>query len=489
MLIRSLVVTTALLSSTALGHAAEGKALLDQLVGMAAIGGTKISWASINEENSSSFVLSGVTVEKKDGNNITIDSIAVRGLNNVNGRIAYDSIAVSNMRGPTKSGGNVAIAGIASTGGDWPFDIWAGGLTPEEKRERIKFGNFSVNGIAIDDKEVKVTLDAVTMTKADIPLDFRYEPEAGKNAVGEPASPLTFDTFAVNGLNGSQAVVDFGMTSFAIKDASFPTTLNATMSDWMKIYSVFSVNGVKAAMSGTPVFAMDNFSGTITPPDAGGTASSSSQLSGLMVNLKAIPDPQAQQVINALGYEKVEGSMSGVGTYNLTTGRATADDIVLKFKDMFDLSLDYAITGYTAEVAQKIQQAQFEIAAGKPQMEAFGSILGDLGGVKLETFKMALTDHSLTGRLLDFQASQMGTTGDQLAAGAPMMIGMGMGGLQMPALTEMVTVAVGKFLKEKGTITVEATPAEPTSIVNVVMAGQADPKKIPEMINLQVSAQ
>ena len=92
-------------------------------------------------------------------------------------------------------------------------------------------------------------------------------------------------------------------------------------------------------------------------------------------------------------------------------------------------------------------------------------------------------------RLLDFQASQMGTTGDQLAAGAPMMIGMGMGALNMPALTEMVTSAVGKFLTEKGTLTVRAMPTEPVSIVNVVLTGQRDPTKIPDMVNLQVSAQ
>ena len=69
-----------------------------------------------------------------------------------------------------------------------------------------------------------------------------------------------------------------------------------------------------------------------------------------------------------------------------------------------------------------------------------------------------------------------------------MMIGMGMGALNMPALTEMVTAAVGKFLTEKGSISVRAEPAEPVSIVNVVMASQADPTQIPKMLNLKVTA-
>ena len=52
----------------------------------------------------------------------------------------------------------------------------------------------------------------------------------------------------------------------------------------------------------------------------------------------------------------------------------------------------------------------------------------------------------------------------------------------------LVTKAVGQFLKTKGTLTVEAAPTEPVPIMNVVMTGQADPTKIPEMINLQISA-
>ena len=114
-------------------------------------------------------------------------------------------------------------------------------------------------------------------------------------------------------------------------------------------------------------------------------------------------------------------------------------------------------------------------------------LLPILANLKLSDFKLGLTDRSLTGRLLDFQASQMGTTGDQLAQGAPMMIGLGMGGLNMPDFTEMVTKAVGSFLQNKGTLSVEAVPAEPVSIVNVVLAGQADPTKVPEMLNLKIS--
>ena len=83
----------------------------------------------------------------------------------------------------------------------------------------------------------------------------------------------------------------------------------------------------------------------------------------------------------------------------------------------------------------------------------------------------------------------MGTTGDQLAAGAPMMVGMGMGGLGMPGFTDMVTTAIGSFLKDKGTLSVEAQPEDSISVLDLVMTSQTDPKKLPEMLNMQVRAQ
>lgn len=489
----SATLAAALVFSSQQVYAAEGKLLLDQLVALAGVEGTKITWGSITEEDASSFTLFDVNMEDKKGEVTTIKTVSVRGLKDANGRMTYDSVSLVDVRGTTDDDGEVAIAGIGSSNGDWPSGIWEDGLTAAEKRQRIKFGNFSISGIAVSDPNVNMTLDSIVMTNADIPLDFRYEPGNDGDTVGEPAAPLTFDQFSVVGLNGTgktddQQDVDFEMGAFNLSDVNFPTSVDASIFDWMKIYSSMSMSGIAASMSGEPVFELERIAGTIAPPDGTGTVETVSELDGLFVNLKAIPDPQAQAVFGELGYDKVEGSMGAVAAYNPNTGRATLFDTSIKLVDMFDLYIDYAITGYTAELAQKLQKAQMEMSTGKDAMQAFGPMLAELSGIKLETFGIELEDRSLTGRLLDFQAKQMGTTGDQLAAGAPMMIGMGMGPLNMPGLTEMVTAAVGKFLTEKGSISVRAEPAEPVSIVNVVMSSQADPTQIPKMLNLQVTA-
>ena len=493
MYIRTAALTTALLLGSSTAHAAEGRKLLEQLVALAGVEGTKITWGSLAEENSDSFTLFDVEILDQDGEKTTVKTINVKGLKDANGRLTYETVAFVDVNGTTEDDGNFTVAGAASSNGNWPSAIWEDGLTAEEKKQRIRFGNFSLSGIAVKDETVNLALESIVMTNADIPLDYRYEGDESMEVAGDPADPLTFDQFSVIGLSGSGKAdnnqnVDFGMSSFSIANANLPTAVESSMQDWMKLYSALSITGISAAMDAVPVFRVDNLSSTISPQDAGGTVSANSQLNGLYVNLAAIPDPGSQAVFKEIGYDKIEGNMSGTASYNPQTGRASVYDTSIKLAEMLDLAFDYAISGYTEEVAKKFSKAQVEIAGGKDQMQVLAPMLAELSSVKLESFGIELTDRSITGRLLDFQATQMGTTGDQLAAGAPMMIGMGMGGLNMPALTEMVTSAVGKFLSEKGTLSVRAQPEQPVSIVNVVMASQSDPTTIPDMINLQITA-
>ena len=84
-------------------------------------------------------------------------------LKDANGRMTYDTISLVDVRGTTDDDGDVAIAGIGSSNGDWPSGIWEDGLTAEEKRQRIKFGNFSISGIAVSDRSVNMTLDSIEL--------------------------------------------------------------------------------------------------------------------------------------------------------------------------------------------------------------------------------------------------------------------------------------------------------------------------------------
>ena len=68
----SAALAAALVFSSQQVYAAEGKLLLDQLVALAGVEGTKITWGAINEQDSRSFTLSDVQIVDKDGEKIIL---------------------------------------------------------------------------------------------------------------------------------------------------------------------------------------------------------------------------------------------------------------------------------------------------------------------------------------------------------------------------------------------------------------------------------
>ena len=84
------------------------------------------------------------------------------------------------------------------------------------------------------------------------------------------------------GLNGNGQGVNYQMGSFTLNNVNFPTSVNANISDWMRVFSSFSVNGIKASLAQLPVFALDNYGGTISPPGDSGNIVVKTNLDGLM---------------------------------------------------------------------------------------------------------------------------------------------------------------------------------------------------------------
>ena len=150
--------------------------------------------------------------------------------------------------------------------------------------------------------------------------------------------------------------------------------------------------------------------------------------------------------------------------------------------------MPFSIGGYTIELVKKMQElnekmeGMSEEEQGKVSLQAFKDL-------DLRNFTFSFKDDSLTGRGMKFAATQMGQPEEQLTAAAPMMIGMGMGQLQMPELTAMVSDAVGKFLAKPGTISVSVKPEKPITFADIAAAGSSNPKSLMKLLNVQVSAQ
>ncbi len=213
-----------------------------------------------------------------------------------------------------------------------------------------------------------------------------------------------------------------------------------------------------------------------------------SEIFGISFDTSAIPDPKVQQTISDLGYDgKFTGKVLMDASWSLSDGVMEISKYDFVIDNVGTLSMPFSFGGYTLELNQELQKMNKKLEGMSEEEKGMASLMA-FKDLDLRYFTVSFKDDSITGRGIKYASKQMGQPAEQLTAAAPMMIGMGMGQLQMPELTAMVSDAVGKFLAKPGTISVSVKPEKPVPFMNIA-AGSSDPKSLVKLLNLQVSAQ
>ena len=480
-------ITAAAMASLMLSTSAfalEGKAVLDFYIAKAAENGVKIEFSSAEETANDSVVLNDVSFSDGSRPAVNIKSMRFDQLNmGDDNRITIGSMEITGVAGPTSNGGTVGIGSIVLKDADIPADPEKAVMSDNIAKSRVIFSNFTIKDLAVKDKQANVSIASAGLIDANIPFQWDYDPAASNST-----PPMTLGGVEISGTSAKTPAGDFTMENFVLGKMRVPTSMPRDVFEWIKLYSNINIANMGFTMGGKKVAAVETMDLKNEGDEASGKFTSTSVINGIFVDLAAIPDPQFNAVRQQLGYDTLNGSMDGIGSWNANTGRAEISDMNLKFKNVGSLAMAYAITGYTAELAQKIQEIQMKAAgSGNPQA-AMMQIMPIMSEIKLESFSFKFADDSLTGRVLKFQAAQMGQSPEALAGAAPMFVQMGMQGLNMPGFSEMVSKAVGAFLSNPGNLSVKIAPPAPVAISEIVGAGMAAPQTIPELLNVQVTA-
>ena len=350
--------------------------------------------------------------------------------------------------------------------------------------EDVVWGSYNFNGIVVGTREGNFTVDGVALSDFDVPL------RAGEMMATGTTGRFKMGGIEISNLAGNGNNASGRMGKFSLNGIDMPFGKDISPLSMFDKPLDMEIADVTFSIAGDEVFSMARTQTSVRKAADGESFDQDSSVEDIRADLTKIPDPRTQAILGQLGYDKLEMNMKAKGSYTPSSGVASLDTMNITLKDMFDLDMAYALSGYTEEFMKRLQNQQVQDLQNPPVAGQISpGVLTLLSELDLNNFRLAITDRSLTQRILDFQAAQMGSTGDQLAASVPMFIGMGMAGLQMPDLTDMVTRAVGDFVKEKGTLSVEAKPEQPISVGSLIAAGQSNPKQIPEMLNLQVASE
>lgn len=192
----------------------------------------------------------------------------------------------------------------------------------------------------------------------------------------------------------------------------------------------------------------------------------------LSIPVSLIDERDVRQFFTSLGYDQITISDSASVHWNEGTQDLTLEGLRFELEKGMVLEARAVIGG--------VPKLVFE----NPEMAPAA-----MGSLTVKELEIVFTDQSFVGRALEFQASLMGVSADQLKRQAVASIPMALAPLQNAAFTAKVEQAITKFLDKPGVLRISAKPANPVPAMEVMRAVQSAPQTLPELFNVEITAE
>jgi hypothetical protein len=195
-------------------------------------------------------------------------------------------------------------------------------------------------------------------------------------------------------------------------------------------------------------------------------------------------DPQASQIMDQLGYERLVFGMALTDRWSAEAGTDEAT-WSMSMQDAGEMTLSYAITGVTDDW---IIRATKESARAEDPNAAFEAMLAELG---LKSASLRVTDASLLDRGFGVAAKMQGLSvegpayREQMRGALPFLLSAA-----VPAeISKLLTAPLQGFLAGGQTLVVELNPPEPIPLPEVIAAAEGDPTALLTRYQVQVRSE
>jgi len=260
----------------------------------------------------------------------------------------------------------------------------------------------------------------------------------------------------------------------------------------LMMYSDANLASLSVKQGDKQVFAMDNLHMEITPSAEGKPMEFKGAAEKFTADLSQTQDPQSKAVIEALGYQTINGFFEMAGSWQPTDGMISLSqyDITVDQAGTFGMTFD--LGGYTPAFLKSIQDLQKQMAAqpaGADNSAQGMAMLGLMQQLSFHAASIRWDDDSLTKKALDFIAKSQNQKPEDIANQAKAIVPFLMAQLNNPELTAQVTEAVTKYLDDPKSIEISAEPENAVPFA-VIMAGamSGSPQDLAKTLAVSVSA-
>jgi hypothetical protein len=257
------------------------------------------------------------------------------------------------------------------------------------------------------------------------------------------------------------------------------------------MYDAIDLDSLSVKMGDKQTFGMNQFHIEVTPPTDGKPLEFSGSAEKFTADLSGVQDPQSKAVIDAMGYQTINGFFELAGSWQPTDGRMALSQYDISVENAGTLGISFDVGGYTPAFIASMQELQKKMAAQPAGSDNSAQGLAMLGLMQQLTFHQAAIrydDDSLTGKILDLVAKQQGVTPADIKNQAKAILPFALTQLNNAELTAQVSAAVNKFLDEPKSLEITAAPAQPVPFAMIAAGAMSAPLDLPKTLGLTVTA-
>ncbi|MBA3447705.1 MAG: hypothetical protein H0T56_08870 [Pseudaminobacter sp.] len=348
--------------------------------------------------------------------------------------------------------------------------------------------NFAWTGVSGDASSL--VLEGVTFTPAGGTEAFALG-KVTLDGVTDQNGGYRIETISTEPYNVTEdgATIDVGALTFT--GVVLPPLGAIDPVDSLLMYEGAELANVSVKMADQTAFSMDGLSIEVTPPADGAALEFSGSAESFTADLTLVEDPQSKAVIEALGYQTINGDFELAGSWQPTDGRISLSQYDISVEDAGTFGLSFELGGYTPAFLKSLQDMQKQMAAQPEGADNSAQGLAMLGLMQQLTFHTAnirFDDDSLTGKILEYVAKQQNMKPEDIANQAKAIVPFLAGQLNNPELSAQITTAVTKYLDAPASIEIDATPAAPVPFALIAAGGMANPMELPKTLGVTVTA-
>lgn len=317
--------------------------------------------------------------------------------------------------------------------------------------------------------------DTVTIVNVEMMEDENTAKIASINIKGYDETNtegLTAESFDATGIELNEDGLRLLITSVGVSGLDIPQF--AGTGDDAPNFAAINISGLTAIQSSDmPPVSIASIALTNDGFDLDGDLSGRVTLSidDLTVPAAAIPDPDAQGMLDALGRDSITADLETDLAYDAADETLNLNGLAVDLADLARLDLTLSMGGIGAAMLMDPSQIEGLMATAT------------LGGATI-----SLNNDNLVQEALSLGAQMTGQNEDDLKEQAAFILGMGLGQVNNADFTEMVSGAVMSFLDNPQSLSIAASPSNSVPVAQLFGAAMTAPDSLPELLAVTVTA-